>query len=301
MEIIQQIISKELQTGLPLAPKYFTVHETDNESKTADAKAHANLQSRGNDRNASWHFQADDKQIIQSVPDNVVAFAAGDGGNGPGNRTSLHGEICVNSGGDYKKAVENMAYLARVKTVEHNIPLANIVQHNKWSGKDCPHHLRKGDWGITWPQFLGMCKGNQTGWVKEAGQWYYYAGGIKKSGWLLDGGKWYYLNASGVMQTGWGKVNTKWYYLDGSGAMKTGWVKVDGKWYYLESSGAMKTGWLKDTGKWYYLDGSGAMVTGWICIGGTWYFFNAAGDMASGKKLGANITVNSDGSISKIE
>lgn len=96
-----------------------------------------------------------------------------------------------------------------------------------------------------------------VGWQKPFGgdKWSYFASsGVRKTGWLKDAGHWYYFNGSGYMlQSCWVKDAGHWYYLDKWGAMKTGWVRVEGYWYYLDSSGAMKTGWVKDDGSWYYL------------------------------------------------
>lgn len=35
----------------------------------------------------------------------------------------------------------------------YNIPLSNVVQHNHWSGKDCPNRIRKGE-PYNWQTFL---------------------------------------------------------------------------------------------------------------------------------------------------
>ena len=60
------------------------------------------------------------------------------------------------------------------------------------------------------------------GWKEEAGSWYYYEQGQKKTGWLCEG--------------------TDWYYLDPeSGRMATGFVTVDGKTYFLKDDGRMLT------------------------------------------------------------
>ena len=37
-----------------------TIHETANTNNGADAEAHADLQSNGNSRDASWHYSVDD-------------------------------------------------------------------------------------------------------------------------------------------------------------------------------------------------------------------------------------------------
>ena len=48
-----------------------------NTSRGADDEAHANLQYRGNSRQASWHFTVDDDSIYQSLPTNEVGWHAG--------------------------------------------------------------------------------------------------------------------------------------------------------------------------------------------------------------------------------
>lgn len=128
--------------------KYITIHETANTNRGANAAAHANLQSRGNVRNASWHWQVDDKEAVQSYAHTARCWHAGDG-RGPGNLDSIAIEICVNSDGDYAKAVANAQELAALIAKQENIPVANIVQHNRWStwGKNCPAQLRNtGGW-----------------------------------------------------------------------------------------------------------------------------------------------------------
>lgn len=70
------------------------------------------------------------------------AYHAGDGKAGPGNTTSIGIEICVNAGGDFEAAKANAAALVRLLMEEHGIPLDNVVQHNRWNGKDCPKTIR---------------------------------------------------------------------------------------------------------------------------------------------------------------
>ena len=105
-------------------------------------------------------------------------------------------------------------------------------------------------------------------WKQENGNWYYYQNGQKATGWVKDAGVWYYMDASGVMQTGWVKVDGLWYYLNSSGAMQTGWLQLGAANYYLNASGVMQTGWLQLNSKWYYLDASGVMAVGKVIIDG---------------------------------
>jgi N-acetylmuramoyl-L-alanine amidase CwlA len=81
----------------------------------------------------------------QSFDNSVQCWHSGDESKGTGNLQSIANEICVNSDGELKKAVENVAELTRHIMQAENIPIQNVVQHNKWSGKDCPHNSRNGE------------------------------------------------------------------------------------------------------------------------------------------------------------
>lgn len=135
--------------------KYITIHETANTGKGANAQAHANLQSNG--FSASWHWSVDSKEAIQSFPHTVKCWHAG---NGEGNHNSIGIEICVNSDGNFKQAVQNAAELVLKIMKEENITINNVVQHNHWSGKNCPTNLRNGSKGINWGDFLTLVKGS---------------------------------------------------------------------------------------------------------------------------------------------
>lgn len=144
IEVKQLLIPKSNTTtrpGIKLVPRYITVHETDNTSAGATAAAHARLQYNGNSRTASWHYTVDDHEIWQSIPDDEVAWHAGDGRNGTGNRESLAVEICVNSDGNFEKAKANAIWLIRQLMDKHGIPIERVVPHQHWSGKNCPRHI----------------------------------------------------------------------------------------------------------------------------------------------------------------
>ena len=138
---------------------YITIHETGNAAKGADAAAHgAYLDSAaGEDDLVSWHYTVDDHAIVQHLPDYETAYHAGDGKAGPGNTTSIGIEICVNAGGDFEAAKANAAALVRLLMGEHGIPLDNVVQHNRWNGKDCPKTIRAT--AGAWEAFLVLCNG----------------------------------------------------------------------------------------------------------------------------------------------
>ena len=158
--IVPDNLAKRVTYGSNNKKQYITIHQTGNTSKGANAGAHARLQANGNSRSASWHYQVDDKEIIQSFSDNAQCWHAGDG-RGTGNLNSIGIELCINSDGDYKKTLENGAELVRHLMAKYNIPIINVKQHNHWSGKNCPAQIRAGKEGISWNDFLNMVSGGQ--------------------------------------------------------------------------------------------------------------------------------------------
>jgi N-acetylmuramoyl-L-alanine amidase len=113
------------------------------------------------DREVMWHFTVDDHEIHQHLPISEVGWHAGDGYGGPGNRRSIAIEICVNSDGDFEKAKANAAELVAylIKTAPCLLPFPGcVVQHNGWSGKDCPHQIRATPGA--WEGFLAMVRAN---------------------------------------------------------------------------------------------------------------------------------------------
>src|SRR5699024_3552802 len=43
-----------------------------------------------------------------------------------------------------------------------NLGINDVVQHNHWSGKDCPKQIRSGKNGINWAKFKQMVQGAST-------------------------------------------------------------------------------------------------------------------------------------------
>lgn len=141
--------------GLAMTPKSVTWHETANTGYGAGASMHNTWLHNGApgaaDTQVSVHFFVDDHEGYQTAPLNENTWHAGDGSNGTGNRTSISIECCVNSNGNLAKAQENVRaliaeLLRQIPTIDDNAA-NSVVQHNFWSGKDCPHFLRAaGTW-----------------------------------------------------------------------------------------------------------------------------------------------------------
>jgi N-acetylmuramoyl-L-alanine amidase CwlA len=96
------------------------------------------------------------KEIYQHIPDNETAWHCGDG-KGSGNTKSIGIEICMNSDGDILEATDNAVELVVYLCKAHNIPLSNVVQHNYWSGKNCPQMLRSKN-PYNWDTFIAKVK-----------------------------------------------------------------------------------------------------------------------------------------------
>lgn len=138
-------------------PKYLTIHSTGNTKSTAQNE-HDWLMNPTNKRQASFHIVADAKEAIQCIPFNEVAYHAGDG-QGNGNRASIGLEICES--GDRQKTLANAAELAAYILNEYGWRADKMVQHNHWSGKDCPRILRNQSYiknKMNWAYFVSLVK-----------------------------------------------------------------------------------------------------------------------------------------------
>ena len=142
--------------GYLLVPRYITIHNTANTNKGAGSVSHGRyLSGTGAKKAVSYHYAVDDSAIVQIIPDSENAWHAGDGANGKGIRQSLAIEICENPESDLRRATDNAAELTAHLMREWDIPLSNVVQHNHWSGKDCPRRLRIGE-PYSWDTFLAQ-------------------------------------------------------------------------------------------------------------------------------------------------
>lgn len=147
IDVIEDYIPKSNKTSRPgykMDPKYITIHNTGNSKKSANAKMHTEYVDRATGY-ISWHYTVGDKAIYKELPTNETAWHAGDG-NGLGNRQSIGIEITENIDGDYNKAEENAIALIAFLMEEHNIPIENVVPHQRWSGKYCPHIILNYGW-----------------------------------------------------------------------------------------------------------------------------------------------------------
>lgn len=134
--------------GYPMTPQWVTVHETANPKPGANAEAHrAFTHAGGGKENVSFHFVVDDREVIQLLPLTENGWHAEDGPEGPGNRASIAIETCVNQDGDWERTLQNLIALVAELCRVLGIPPERVVQHNYWSGKNCPARIRRdGRW-----------------------------------------------------------------------------------------------------------------------------------------------------------
>lgn len=156
-KLVSFIQAAKVTNGKNNAKKYIVIHETDNTNAGADADAHARLQFNGNVRSASWHWQVDKDEAVQSFEHYWACWAAG---TLVGNNQGIYIEICVNSDGNYNSALENASSLVAKIMKDENIPIRNVVQHHYFSGKNCPRNIRNGR--VSWTRFLQMVANAET-------------------------------------------------------------------------------------------------------------------------------------------
>ncbi|WP_290095396.1 N-acetylmuramoyl-L-alanine amidase [Bacteroides acidifaciens] len=133
-------------------PLWIVIHNTDNFSRTADAKAHARAQHDGNLSGMSAHYYVDDSGVYQALPHNRGAWHVGVNYGGKlfgtvNNRNSIGIEMCVNAGYNYEKALRNSVTLTKQLMQELGIDTDHVVSHYDVCAKNCPSQIRaKGDW-----------------------------------------------------------------------------------------------------------------------------------------------------------
>ena len=163
VKIEEKLIAKntKCRPGTVKPKKWIVIHETGNPSKGAGADSHATYLSnlaKKNDTYLSWHYTVDDKKIIRHIPDNEIAWHAGDGTTeGGGNMTGIAIEICINPESDFNVAMKNAESLTAELLKANKLNISAVKQHHDFSsyGKNCPQQIR--DRGL-WNDFLSGVK-----------------------------------------------------------------------------------------------------------------------------------------------
>lgn len=147
--------------GLALNEATITIHNTANPSSTARNERNW-LTNPANNATASYHIVIDEREAIECIPQNEVAWHAGDGsGAGSGNRTSIGIEITES--GNYAATLDNAATLVASMLKERGWGTDRLRRHYDWSGKNCPRLMnRDGSWG-GWKAFVASVEAKLTG------------------------------------------------------------------------------------------------------------------------------------------
>ena len=144
-------------------PKYIVVHDTGNRSEGANADAHF-IYYNGGDRKSSADIFVDDTKILK-VNDyhTYYTWHCGDGKGKYGitNANSVGVEICINSDGDYDKAVKKAVIAVRTLMAELDIPIERVVRHYDASRKLCPATMSADNWK-SWKQFKELLVVNEV-------------------------------------------------------------------------------------------------------------------------------------------
>lgn len=132
--------------------RYIVVHYTANK---ADRAVNNGEYFKKYITKSSAHYFVDENEIIQSVPDDYVAYSVGGskykntgGGSLYGickNANSISVELCDSYYGVPKKTAERAAELILDLMDKYNVPKENIVRHYDVTGKLCPRPYAEDD------------------------------------------------------------------------------------------------------------------------------------------------------------
>lgn len=129
------------------------IHGTANTDVGADAQANRNYFNNNRKRHASAHFVVDEKEIVQCIPENEIAYHVGDeprvknipfrmeilmGQRGNPNDYLLGIEMCVNKDGNWVQTYQNTIQLVSRLMDLHQLSLNQLYRHIDITGKKCP-------------------------------------------------------------------------------------------------------------------------------------------------------------------
>ncbi|WP_353096264.1 N-acetylmuramoyl-L-alanine amidase [Tissierella praeacuta] len=140
---VQHITNKNKLINIPMKPECLTIHSTANEKSTAQNERD-NLNRENNITSTGFHMVVDDKETIECIPFNMVAYHAGDGVKGVGNTKSIGLEICES--GDRAKTLQNAVEVVAKILYERGWGIDRLKRHHDWSGKNCPRILSANNW-----------------------------------------------------------------------------------------------------------------------------------------------------------
>lgn len=144
---------RDRRPQLAMTPRFITIHNTGVPNVPAD-NFKRSCHDITQDDTISYHYVVDEKEIIQLIPDDEVAWHAG---NKNGNYNSIAVEICERDGAE-EHAIELVKHLME----KHKIKIDNVVPHKYWSGKNCPRLILP-----RWEAFMNEIKNDKNNEVSE--------------------------------------------------------------------------------------------------------------------------------------
>lgn len=156
VELVRRIIPAGRRTRPGHAirgPRWVTVHDTGNPAAGADALAHGRLFAETATNEVAYHLTVDDRRAVLHLPLGEMAWHAGDGASGPGNRESWAVAIAQNEGGNRAAAEDNAARVVAALLRLAKLSVGQVRQHADWRPRSgCPAILRARPGG--WEGFL---------------------------------------------------------------------------------------------------------------------------------------------------
>lgn len=154
----------KVRDGQVHAKDKIIIHDTGNYKADADALAHASYLKNMvvlNNTYISWHYTVDADRIIQHIPDNEIAWHAGDGTKeSGGNMSGIGIEMCINDMSRFDQVLRNTAWLVAGLMERYGWTVNAIKQHFDCSGKNCPYEVRRVSG--KWQGFLDMSQEEYT-------------------------------------------------------------------------------------------------------------------------------------------
>lgn len=152
MKIVKKIVPESkygIKCPNKMKPTRIVVHNTAND---ASARNEIEYMTRNN-KETSFHYAVDDKEVVQGIEENRNAWHAGDG-HGKGNREGIGIEICYSkSGGDRFIKAEKLAVDLIVDILKrYNWGIDKVTKHQDYDKKYCPHRTLN----MGWNRFIKM-------------------------------------------------------------------------------------------------------------------------------------------------
>lgn len=158
----------------PMTGTRVVTHNTANDASAGSEVSY--MVNNGNE--CSFHYAADDKEVVQGIPENRNAWHAGDG-NGKGNREGISVEICysLSGGSRFTAAEKNGAQLIAWILRCHGWGMDKVTKHQDYSGKHCPDRTLN----LGWQRFLNMVQAELSNmaqvWIDTTGTYNMSHGG----------------------------------------------------------------------------------------------------------------------------